>query len=80
MSREKIVQLTEQRYDAGVDDLETVLQAQRLLLATRRDLARATGEVSSNAVSIYKSIGGDWELWPGPQPPVEKPKKQEMTR
>jgi NodT family efflux transporter outer membrane factor (OMF) lipoprotein len=74
-SRARIVTLTEQRYDAGVDNLQTVLEAQRSLLDSQIELARSTGEVSNNAVSIYKAIGGDWELWPGPEPPEQKGKK-----
>lgn len=73
-SRQRIVDLSERRYDAGVDDLETLLDARRRLLGAQRELSMVTGEVATNAVSIYKAIGGGWEIsTEGEDPPATEP-------
>lgn len=53
--------LAQSRYQQGVADFLTVLDAQRSLLATQQQLASSTATVSSNLVALYKALGGGWE-------------------
>ena len=54
--------LAQNRYRAGVADFLSVLESQRALLATDQALAESTAAVSGNLVSIYKALGGGWEI------------------
>jgi len=62
--------LARDRYDAGVDDLQTVLDVERELLAATQRLAQIEGQVASNAVGLYKALGGGWEIGPVGDPRV----------
>jgi NodT family efflux transporter outer membrane factor (OMF) lipoprotein len=53
--------LAQSRYQQGVADFLTVLDAERSLLQTQQQLADSTTTVSSNLVALYKALGGGWE-------------------
>lgn len=53
--------LAQSRYQQGVADFLTVLDAERSLLAAQLQLADSTTTVSSNLVALYKALGGGWE-------------------
>lgn len=53
--------LAQSRYQQGVADFLTVLDAQRNLLATQLQLADSTTTISANLVALYKALGGGWE-------------------
>jgi NodT family efflux transporter outer membrane factor (OMF) lipoprotein len=53
--------LAQSRYQQGVSDFLTVLDAERSLLATQQQLADSTTTVSANLVALYKALGGGWE-------------------
>jgi NodT family efflux transporter outer membrane factor (OMF) lipoprotein len=53
--------LAQSRYQQGVADFLTVLDAERSLLSTQQQLADSTTTVSSNMVALYKALGGGWE-------------------
>lgn len=53
--------LAQSRYQQGVADFLTVLDAQRSLLGAQLQLAGSTTTVSSNLVALYKALGGGWE-------------------
>ncbi len=57
----KALVLAQSRYQQGVADFLTVLDAQRSLLAAELQLADSTTTVSSNLVALYKALGGGWE-------------------
>lgn len=57
----KALTLAQSRYQEGVADFLTVLDAQRSLLAAQQQLAESTTTVSSNLVALYKALGGGWE-------------------
>ena len=57
----KALTLAQSRYEEGVSDFLTVLDAQRSLLAAQLQLAESTTMVSSNLVALYKALGGGWE-------------------
>ncbi|MGA9728066.1 MAG: efflux transporter outer membrane subunit [Methylocella sp.] len=53
--------LSRARYDAGVIDFITVLDAERTLLQAELQHAQSTTDVSTNVVQLYKALGGGWE-------------------
>jgi NodT family efflux transporter outer membrane factor (OMF) lipoprotein len=53
--------LAQSRYQEGVADFLTVLDAERSVLQTQQQLADSTATVSSNLVALYKALGGGWE-------------------
>ena len=57
----RAVGLAQSRYQQGVADFLTVLDAQRSLLGAQLQLADSTTTVSSNLVALYKALGGGWE-------------------
>lgn len=59
--------LARQRYEDGVADFLAVLDAERVLLTQRVELARAQAGTTASAVAIYKAFGGGWTT-PAPAP------------
>jgi NodT family efflux transporter outer membrane factor (OMF) lipoprotein len=53
--------LAQSRYQQGVSDFLTVLDAERSLLSAQLQFADSTTTVSSNLVALYKALGGGWE-------------------
>lgn len=58
---QRALALAQSRYQQGVADFLTVLDAERSLLAAQLQLADSTTTVSSNLVALYKALGGGWE-------------------
>jgi multidrug efflux system outer membrane protein len=56
------LELARQQYTQGVVDFLTVLDAQRNLLTSQDALAKSNETVSANLVSLYKVLGGGWEI------------------
>ncbi|MDF7809265.1 efflux RND transporter permease subunit [Pontiellaceae bacterium B12219] len=48
-------------YKNGVTDFNNVLDSQRSLYNFQRELAVSEGQISNNAVRLYKALGGGWE-------------------
>ncbi len=65
---ERSEQLARDRYDAGLVDFVTVLDAQRARQALQDDLVLSSGAVVSNLVRLYRALGGGWENWKMPVP------------
>ena len=57
----RALDLAQSRYQQGVSDFLTVLDAERSLLSTEQQLADSTTTVSENLVTLYKALGGGWE-------------------
>ncbi len=53
--------LARQRHAAGLSDFLEVLDAERSLLSSEDSLALSEAALSSNAVTLYKALGGGWE-------------------
>ncbi|HVC62656.1 MAG TPA: efflux transporter outer membrane subunit [Acetobacteraceae bacterium] len=53
--------LAQSRYQQGVADFLTVLDAERSLLSSQLQLADSTTTVSENLVALYKALGGGWQ-------------------
>jgi len=56
----RAVLLSESQYKAGLTDFTSVLDAQRSLLSFQEQLAQSKGNVMSNLVRLYKTLGGGW--------------------
>jgi outer membrane protein TolC len=54
------LRLAEIRYREGVDDLLTVLDAQRTLFSAQDQLAQIRQNRLEAAVDLYKALGGGW--------------------
>ncbi|MBW2057566.1 MAG: efflux transporter outer membrane subunit [Deltaproteobacteria bacterium] len=56
------VDLSMLQYREGLADYQRVLEAQRSLRVAQDRLAATTGSVAVNLVSMYKALGGGWEI------------------
>jgi multidrug efflux system outer membrane protein len=57
---QKAAELAQQKYQAGLTDFTSVLDAQRSLLSLQEQFTISNGNVSANLVRIYKALGGGW--------------------
>lgn len=57
---QKAAELAQQKYQAGLTDFTSVLDAQRSLLSLQEQFTISNGNVSANLVRVYKAIGGGW--------------------
>lgn len=53
--------LSKIRYENGVAEFITTLDAERTLLQAELQYAQSTAAVSANLVQLYKALGGGWE-------------------
>lgn len=53
-------QLAQQRYEAGVIDILSVLDTQRSLLGLENSLFSARAERTNSYIQLYKALGGGW--------------------
>ena len=54
------VELAQNEYEAGMIDFNEVLDAQRSLLTFEDQLAQSESTVTTNLITLYKSLGGGW--------------------
>ncbi|MFO8165063.1 MAG: efflux transporter outer membrane subunit [Desulfatiglandales bacterium] len=54
------LELAQYKYQTGMIDFITVLDAQRSLLTYEDKLVQSTGSITSNLVRLYKALGGGW--------------------
>ncbi|HWB52984.1 MAG TPA: TolC family protein, partial [Tepidisphaeraceae bacterium] len=54
-------QLAEDLYRRGLTDFLTVLDAQHRLYQSQDALARSQANVTTDAIALYKALGGGWE-------------------
>jgi multidrug efflux system outer membrane protein len=54
------VALAQNKYETGLTDFTTVLDAQRSLLSFQDQLNQSDGTVTSNVIRLYKALGGGW--------------------
>jgi NodT family efflux transporter outer membrane factor (OMF) lipoprotein len=60
-SNQRAVRLSQQLYQRGLANFLDVLDAQRSLYLSQDLLAQSDTTVSSNAVALFKALGGGWE-------------------
>jgi outer membrane protein TolC len=56
----RAVELSRQRFDAGVDGFLPLLIAQRTLAATQAQLAASDAQVATDQITLFKALGGGW--------------------
>ena len=59
---QRAANLARDQYKAGLVDFTSVLEAQRSLLSFQDQLAQSEGTVTTNLISLYKSLGGGWTV------------------
>jgi outer membrane protein TolC len=59
------VDLSTLQYKEGLVDFQRVLDAQQNLVQQQDNLVTTTGDVGLNLVSLYKALGGGWEMRAG---------------
>jgi len=53
-------ELAQFKYQAGLTDFTTVLDAERSLLSFQDQLRQSDGTVTANVIRLYKALGGGW--------------------
>jgi NodT family efflux transporter outer membrane factor (OMF) lipoprotein len=76
-SAQRSVDLAFVQYREGAVDFQRVLDAQRSLLQEENTLARTRSDIATNLISLYKALGGGWQLRQG-QPVVSDSTRVEM--
>jgi multidrug efflux system outer membrane protein len=61
LASEKAAALARLRYQSGVADFLTVLDAERTLLAAQDLLAVSETRTATALITVYKALGGGWE-------------------
>src|SRR5207302_6320976 len=61
-ANKRAVELATQRYNAGLTDFLSVLDAERSLYAAEDQLVQSTRAISEDLVALYKALGGGWEM------------------
>lgn len=57
---QKAAELAQYKYQSGLSDFSSVLDAQRSILSFQDQMAQSSGTVTSNLVRLYKALGGGW--------------------
>ncbi len=57
----RAVELAKDQYQSGLVAFQAVLDSQRAQLSLQDQLAQSEGEVSSNLIRLYKTLGGGWK-------------------
>jgi multidrug efflux system outer membrane protein len=50
------------RYEGGVADFLSVLDAERTQLAAEERLAQSRTDAATSLIAVYKALGGGWEM------------------
>lgn len=76
------LELSRSRYNDGVTDFITVLDAERSLLQNEQQYASSTTNVALDLVTLFKALGGGWEqtLPDPPKPAVVQVSDEVVTR
>ena len=60
---ERAMKLARLRYENGYTNFLDVLDAERTLLEAQNELAISETLLGTSLVSVYKSLGGGWEIY-----------------
>ncbi|MEW6187715.1 MAG: efflux transporter outer membrane subunit [Thermodesulfobacteriota bacterium] len=60
---ERVLNLTRDKFEAGLVDFNQVLEAQSALWSFQDQIAVSRGNLCSFLVRLYKTLGGGWESW-----------------
>jgi multidrug efflux system outer membrane protein len=66
------------RFEEGVEDFLNLLDTERRLLMDQREYAQSQTATAAALISIYKSLGGGWEVFQTPED-AQRPVEQVFT-
>jgi NodT family efflux transporter outer membrane factor (OMF) lipoprotein len=69
-SSQESLDLANERYKNGLASFLDVVEAERSLYLSQDQLVQSNGDVSVNLISLYKSLGGGWQMEAPPIPAV----------
>jgi len=72
--------LADAQYQAGTTDYTTIITAEKQRLAVEDALADTQGQVAIGLITIYRSLGGGWQLRAGGDVVSEATKQQMSSR
>jgi len=58
------VDLSKNKYSAGLSDFQVLLDTERSLLSAQDQMAQSKGLITSNLIRLYKALGGGWAPLP----------------
>jgi outer membrane protein, multidrug efflux system len=61
-ANQRALAMAHELYIRGLSDFLNVLEAQRALSLTENDFAQSQATMASNLVSLYKALGGGWQV------------------
>jgi multidrug efflux system outer membrane protein len=67
---ERAHELAHLRFEDGISDFLTVLDAERRLLLDQEQLAQSQTVTATSLIALYKALGGGWEVYEPDQNPV----------
>jgi hypothetical protein len=73
------VEISLAQYREGAVDYQRVLDAERSLLQQQDSLAETTSSTATDAIALYKALGGGWEVRQG-EPVVPTETQREMKQ
>ena len=73
------LELATLQYKEGIADFTTVLTAEQSLLSQQDNFASALGDIATGLVSVYRGLGGGWQIREG-QAFVPEPIKAAMAK
>lgn len=79
VAAQRAVEIAEAQYRGGTADYTRVLETQRALQSEQDRLVSARGAVALNLVSLYRAMGGGWEIR-GNQVPLDEKIRTEMRK
>jgi multidrug efflux system outer membrane protein len=65
--------LATQRFEGGIADFLTALDAYRTSLEAENLLAESQTDAATKLIALYKALGGGWEVIQSPPPPAATP-------
>jgi NodT family efflux transporter outer membrane factor (OMF) lipoprotein len=75
---QRAVEVADTQYRGGIADYTRVLLAQQFLENEQGRLVSARGSAALNLISLYRALGGGWELRDDHLPPVDEKTRSEM--
>ena len=55
------------RFSEGIDDFLNLLDTERRLLLDQREYAQSQTDTAASLISLYKALGGGWEVYQTPE-------------
>jgi outer membrane protein TolC len=80
MSSQESLRLANQLYANGLSNFINVLDAERSLYQVQDQLVQSDRTVSTDLISLYKSLGGGWETGADAQATAQAAPQNDLSR